>query len=164
MCVVQKRDKENLQKQTKKLHNLKEQASIIWSNTFKSQRNSENEGKKLMQSVDTGFIFIVLSLQALVACKDHSCSFAEASRHRGHCSASVGSCEWWQIEWNWLDDLSPAWSIRDTCVRVCVCVSVCVCVLGRVAVRVWRIHCDDEPYWFGVSAPNEWVRLIWTLV
>lgn len=106
----------------KKLQNLKEQASIIWSNTFKSQRNSENEGKKLMQSVDTGFIFIVLSLQALVACKDHSCSFAEASRHRGHCSVSAGSCEWWQIEWNWPDDLSPAWSIRDTCACVCVCV------------------------------------------
>lgn len=115
----------------KKLRNLKEQTSIIWSNTFKSKRNWENEERKLMQSTDMEFIFIVLSLQAIVACKDHSCGFAVASRHQGHYSLSVGSCEWWQIECNWLDDLSQAWSIAVVCRGVCV--RACV----RVGLSVW---------------------------
>lgn len=75
-----------------------------------------------MQSMDMDLIFIVLSLQARVACKDHSCGFAVASRHQGHYCASVGSCEWWQIEWNWLDDLSQAWSFGTLAVCEYVCV------------------------------------------
>lgn len=68
---------------------LPQKQTSIWSDTFESQKKTE-WGRKIAIPV---LGLIVLSLQASIACKDHSCGLAVASRHQGHYSVFVDSCE-----------------------------------------------------------------------